>query len=86
MGLDTTIMRTAWYLTYLDEDDGGSNGHQPIELDQNLILVLLGVTIQVQLLDSLDRELFMFERKLIGVGGELGCVANDGFREGGGEE
>lgn len=39
--------------------------------------MLCGVTVEVQLLNSLDGKFFVLEGKLVGVGGKLVCISDD---------
>lgn len=70
-------------VTYLDENDRGANRHQTIELDQNLVLGLVIVTVQVDLFDSFHSQVFVLEGHLIGTRRELLGIFDDIVGEGG---
>ena len=71
---------------YLDENDRRTDGQEAVELYEYIILVFIGLAIQVNLFDALDREILMSKCHLIGVLGEVLGVADDMLREGGREE
>jgi hypothetical protein len=70
----------------LDEDDGGSDGHQTVKLEQCSILRLIVVTIEIHLLDTLNCELLHLECDLVGLRGEEVRKVEDLRRESGGEQ
>lgn len=64
-------------VTALDENDGRSDSHQTVELEQRGILLLVVVTVKIHLLDALHSELLHFESDLVGVGRkDVGEVQN----------
>lgn len=68
--------------TNLDENDRRADGEQTVEVDKSLVLVLVIRAVQVQLLNTLDRQLLMLEGDLVGLGGELGRIFVHVSREG----
>jgi len=72
--------------TNLHENDRGGDGHETIELHQHPVFVVLAVAVQEDLLDALDRELFVLERHLMRVRRELGRILDNLWWKGGGEE
>lgn len=68
--------------TNLDENDGRADGEQTVEVDKSLVLVLVIRAVQVQLLNTLDRQLLMLEGDLVGLRGELGRIFVHVSREG----
>ncbi len=64
-------------MTYLDENDRRSNGHETIKLAENLVLLQLVRAIHVHLRDTLNRELGLLELHLIGVGRKFLGIRHD---------
>lgn len=52
---------------YLDEDDGRANGHEAIELAENVVLLALIRAVHVHLRNTLDSELGVAKFHLIGI-------------------
>jgi hypothetical protein len=61
----------------LAEDDGGVHGQHAVELDQSLVLGLLGVAVEEELLDALDRQLFVAESNGVCIGCKDLCIVHD---------
>lgn len=77
--------------SYLDEDDGLRDGEERVETDEDvvlLVLVLLGLTtaVDVELLNTVNRELLGLEGDLVGFGGNLVGELTDTISPGGREE
>jgi hypothetical protein len=53
------IKREKW--TYFDKDNRRSYSHEPVEFHKHLVLVILGVAVHVELLDSLNRKFLVFK-------------------------
>ena len=71
---------------YLDEDDGGANSKKSVELHQYIVLALFCGTIQVNLLNTLDSEIFVSQSHLICTRGKRLSVSNYSFWERGGKQ
>lgn len=67
------------------KDDGGSNSHQAVKTHEHIVLIVLGRTVKIELLDSFYRQFLVSQRNLVGVwceaGGKLGDVVWEGGRE-----
>lgn len=72
--------------TYPDEDDGRSDGEQPVKLNKVLIFFLLASAIHVELLNALNCQLLVLKSDFIGTGSEFACVAIHVCGESGGEQ
>ena len=68
-------------VTYLDKNNRRSYSQEAVEFDQDVILVLCIVTIKVDLLDALDRQVLVFQGHLVGIRGEILGVFDDLVRE-----
>jgi len=45
--------------TYLDKDDGGTNGKHSVELDEGIVFGLVIVAVEVYLLDSFNGQILV---------------------------
>lgn len=71
--------------TYLDENNGGANLHQTVELAKNAVLLALIGAVHEHLRDATDRKLLDFELDVVGVGSKLLGVLDDSVGESGRE-
>lgn len=70
---------------YLDEDYRRAYRHEAIQLYQHFVFVLIAGAVDVELSDSLYRELFVLQCDLVRPGRKLDGVFDNLGREGGRE-
>jgi hypothetical protein len=72
--------------THLAEDNALSDSHDIIQAAQRIVFLLLAVTFQVQLLDSIHRDVLALEEDLVGLGRDAFGKTADFVGKGGREE
>lgn len=80
------LLHSLFQPTYLDEDDGGSNVHETVELAQDAVFLRLGRTVHEHLRYATHGELLDLELDLICAGREGGGVLEDSIGESGREQ
>lgn len=73
-------------LTYLNENDRLSNGHETIQPAEDIVFRVIVGAVNEHLRDALDREFRPLEDKAVAAGSKFLRIIMDLGREGGGKE